>query len=84
VSEAGAEGGGRGPQRRFRALGSTVLPAWSVRGLAGVLLGGAVGMPWLAQWQGVLARPQGEMVVEEVGRWCSCDRSWCGCRGGGS
>jgi len=44
-----------------------VLPAWSVRGLAGVLLAGAVGMPWLAQWQGVVVRAEGETVVEDAG-----------------
>lgn len=65
VSEAmddGTQGG-----RRFRPLGGVVLPAWSVRGLAGVLLAGAVAMPWLAQWQGVVVRAEGETVVEDAG-----------------
>lgn len=44
-----------------------MLPAWSVRGLAGVLLAGAVGMPWLAQWQEVVVRAEVETVVEDAG-----------------
>jgi len=39
------------------------LPGWATRGLAGLLLVGAVGLPWLASWQGVMRRPEVERVV---------------------
>jgi formylglycine-generating enzyme required for sulfatase activity len=35
-------------------LTGIVLPVWSARALAALLLAGAVGLPWLATWQGVL------------------------------
>ncbi len=41
------------------------LPAWATRGLAGLLLLGAVALPWLATWQGVLKRLELEGVAHE-------------------
>jgi formylglycine-generating enzyme required for sulfatase activity len=35
-------------------LTGIVLPVWAARALAGLLLLGAVGLPWLATWQGAL------------------------------
>lgn len=53
-----------------RAAGSLArgpsLPGWAARGLAGLLFAGALGLPWLATWQGVLQRPAPEVPAPEV------------------
>ncbi len=41
------------------------MPAWATRGLAMLLLVGAVGLPWLATWRGVLQRPEIPQIVNE-------------------
>jgi formylglycine-generating enzyme required for sulfatase activity len=39
-------------------LHAILLPRWSVFSLSALLLAGAVGLPWLATWQGVLRRKE--------------------------
>ncbi len=42
------------------------LPGWAARGLAGLLFVGALALPWVATWQGVLARPGPAQVGPEL------------------
>ena len=54
---------GREPVKGRPLSAGPSLPAWATRGLAGLLLVGAVGLPWLATWQGVMRRPEVQQVV---------------------
>ena len=42
------------------------MPGWAARGLAGLLFVGALALPWVATWQGVLARPGPAQVAPEL------------------
>ncbi|MBK8257847.1 MAG: SUMF1/EgtB/PvdO family nonheme iron enzyme [Polyangiaceae bacterium] len=53
--------GARKVDRRFQGV---MLPWWSARALAVVLGLGAVGLPWLATWQGALEPPSAPTKVE--------------------
>ncbi|WP_437307901.1 formylglycine-generating enzyme family protein [Sorangium sp. So ce388] len=60
MRDAAGDGGRRGAagnpgagETRLRLRG-ILLPAWSARGLSVLLMGSAVGLPWVARWLGVL------------------------------
>lgn len=42
------------------------MPGWAARGLAGLLLAGALTLPWVATWQEVLRRPEPAQVASEL------------------
>lgn len=45
-------------------VGGTLLSGWAARGLAVLVLAGALALPWLVTWQGVLRRPEPARVVQ--------------------